>query len=528
MLIYRLVSSLCLLSLPLSAGQHFTTTLKEITDSYTIGSQNAKFIQDKLTQQLPEDGYAIQLKKIYESIGSLVPNPCIQGGIWLNENGKVLYRIEKGPLYLLDIESGKATEIVGHQKGSQYPYRLNNLDEVLYFKQTERGKWNVLVRGEKERTLLDLTKFNRLKDDSGPEYEEFLSAFNKKKDIRVEFNDLGHVLFAYGNSVTKTWFFTPERATSNLDNGNSSLDWILSSAPFSILGMTTQGDIFIKTIAVPEDMILYKAKDKSKIYFASEHGGINRFITNKRGSVVIPTPFPTFVSRDERDAHGKRIMRRAIGRDHLLKEGSKEVFPPHKFFAQDMNAMDQVIGFGITGKCDYDLGCTYDKAFIKAMKWDITTGLAVVETLGGRRSAALGVNTQGAIVGWAETPEGLIHAFLKMEETTVDIGAELPSESLALDINDEGWVLGIGKDAQGLFQTFLYHREKGLVNVAQQLQGQYPHSFSIPIGFNQKGQVVGVIFHPGENGTLRFPFTYNPANGNSAPLPHYSASEAGL
>jgi len=64
-------------------------------------------------------------------------------------------------------------------------------------------------------------------------------------------------------------------------------------------------------------------------------------------------------------------------------------------------------------------------------------------TLGGSSSAALGINSAGTIVGWADTASGSPHAFGYSAGVMTDLGAlEVGGSSYASDINDQGVAVG--------------------------------------------------------------------------------------
>ena len=76
-------------------------------------------------------------------------------------------------------------------------------------------------------------------------------------------------------------------------------------------------------------------------------------------------------------------------------------------------------------------------------------GIKDLGTLGGDDSIALGVNSSGQVVGWAETAGGMYRATLWANGKTTDINTLLPSDSgwqliVAGGINEKGQIAGYG------------------------------------------------------------------------------------
>jgi probable HAF family extracellular repeat protein len=88
-------------------------------------------------------------------------------------------------------------------------------------------------------------------------------------------------------------------------------------------------------------------------------------------------------------------------------------------------------------------------------------------TLGGLSSVALAVNEAGQVVGSADTPGGLRHAYIWDPATgeMTDLGTLPPySQSEANDINSAGEVVGIGTTTGNLSEGFLW-REGEMMNI---------------------------------------------------------------
>jgi len=77
-------------------------------------------------------------------------------------------------------------------------------------------------------------------------------------------------------------------------------------------------------------------------------------------------------------------------------------------------------------------------------------------TLGGRFTVAADINASGQVIGYSETTDGQVHAFLYANGTMQDLGTLGGTGSLANAINDAGQVTGFALTAQGESHAFLY------------------------------------------------------------------------
>jgi len=111
-------------------------------------------------------------------------------------------------------------------------------------------------------------------------------------------------------------------------------------------------------------------------------------------------------------------------------------------------------------------------------------------TLGGGSSVALGVNDKGQVVGSADTPQGLRHAYLWENGVMIDLGTlGFPAaQSEAWDINNQGVVVGIvgGGDIN---TSFIWQ------NGVQTVLGP-PNVPKSAYGINDAKQVVGIFVVP--------------------------------
>jgi len=124
--------------------------------------------------------------------------------------------------------------------------------------------------------------------------------------------------------------------------------------------------------------------------------------------------------------------------------------------------------------------------------------LADLGTLGGVFSAPTGINTSGQVVGYSETADGPLHAFLWSGGTMQDLGtpglsgtypgALGPPGSIATGINTSGQIVGysfLSLPNQLVPYAFLYSD-----GVATELSPLISRS-GIPLGINASGQIVG-------------------------------------
>lgn len=518
----RIVSQLGLMSMlaamPIAAVDDISGTIHHLSTPRRVGQDNANFFQDAFSQQLSEEmtgggSKKIYLENLYKNAHDLLPLATTRNGLWLNEQGKILYRVPKGVhcscLYLFDVNRGKHLEIARYHNykfDTLPPYRLNNKGDILYFEHSSLEDWNIYVKPLHNRRglLLDAKKFENIPNPNPIAFSEFLRHFGSEMEhsyfARVDFNDLGQALFSYGNPSHQAWLIDPNYATTQL--------WDL---PYHVVGLNQSGDVFLHSAGGLG--AVYHSSKRKLFPFDAPRTTHDHVIVNRLRSAVLPA-----------DPSADPLM----GWPHLYLAGDHvkalESFEGHKVTLQGLNDRAQAVGFGTLSL----MGPTYKPNYMKGVFYNTADGVKELEDFGNRRSAVFGINNAGIMAGFAEGIDGKIHAFLKTPKKLVNLGILFPDNSMALDINDQGWVVGAHKDEKGLLQGFLYHSEKGVVNIAQGLNEHYTTSFNIPIGFNQKGQVLGILFFIKEEKVYRLPFVFNPETGRAVHLPHYAPEEVKL
>jgi probable HAF family extracellular repeat protein len=111
-------------------------------------------------------------------------------------------------------------------------------------------------------------------------------------------------------------------------------------------------------------------------------------------------------------------------------------------------------------------------------------------TLGGTRSAALGINNAGHVVGSAETADGRTHAFLYVKSALIDLGTFGGDDSYAHRISDGGLIVGRASTKDGEFRPFV-SSATGVPFDLSQIDVRLKGTFSTAVDVNSAGLLVG-------------------------------------
>lgn len=120
-----------------------------------------------------------------------------------------------------------------------------------------------------------------------------------------------------------------------------------------------------------------------------------------------------------------------------------------------------------------------------AFLWDTLRYYRDLGTLGGRSSYAYAVNQMGMVVGYAETEQKGVHAFVYSGGQMRDLGTLGGAASYAYGLNDSGQVVGDAQTAEGLDRVFFYSDGKMIA------LGTLGGAESCAYGINNRGEVVG-------------------------------------
>jgi probable HAF family extracellular repeat protein len=147
-------------------------------------------------------------------------------------------------------------------------------------------------------------------------------------------------------------------------------------------------------------------------------------------------------------------------------------------FGQGINIAGEVVG------ASYSATTSRYSAFL----WTKGGGMQDLGTLGGSNSFAYGINNSGAVVGYADLPNGTTDAFLWTQaEGMEDLGNLGGGYAVALGIDDSGEVVGYSSVINGSYHAFTWTQAAGM----QDINRLNPATNSVASAINLSGQIAG-------------------------------------
>lgn len=174
-----------------------------------------------------------------------------------------------------------------------------------------------------------------------------------------------------------------------------------------------------------------------------------------------------------------------LGSDQHAFQWSRQwgIFDIDAFVGQHLNTCDLK---PCEGKNSHQASVGYygDPAAFHAFLWNAgSASIQDLGTLGGRTSVAIGINDAYEVVGGADLPSGLGHAFLWSPVSQMqDLDGSPDYASYAVAINNLHQVAGVRDHGQGVAVVFLWTPDAGLQELG--FQGR-------PYSINDNGEMVG-------------------------------------
>jgi probable HAF family extracellular repeat protein len=131
-----------------------------------------------------------------------------------------------------------------------------------------------------------------------------------------------------------------------------------------------------------------------------------------------------------------------------------------------------------------------------------TYSITDLGSLGGGRTAPMGINNRGDVVGFSNTAEGVTRGFLYRDGSIVDLGTLGGDESYAYRINDNGVIVGRAQDESGRFHAFVTTLSGGTLRLSA-LDARADGDYGAALGINTAGDVTGYYTTAGEHMSAR-------------------------
>ena len=123
-------------------------------------------------------------------------------------------------------------------------------------------------------------------------------------------------------------------------------------------------------------------------------------------------------------------------------------------------------------------------------------------SLGGTQTTPMSINNHGAIVGFADTVDGLTRAFLYRRGQFTDLGTLGGDDSFAYRVNDNGLIVGRAQDLSGRFRAFVTTLSGGTLEL-RALDARVDGEFGAAVGINSVGDVIGYYTTSGPHMSVR-------------------------
>jgi probable HAF family extracellular repeat protein len=137
----------------------------------------------------------------------------------------------------------------------------------------------------------------------------------------------------------------------------------------------------------------------------------------------------------------------------------------------------------VAGYCQQLPGNSPQRAFL----WTQATGMKDLGTLGGLSSQARGINSSGEVVGLADTPDNVIHAFYWTQNGGMQEIVTPGTASQAFAVNDSGEVAGAFFPSEA---AFVWTKAGGVKKINALLGKNSPWWVGGPYAINSSGQLA--------------------------------------
>lgn len=164
--------------------------------------------------------------------------------------------------------------------------------------------------------------------------------------------------------------------------------------------------------------------------------------------------------------------------------------------AVDINDVGQIAGTAqVSAGAECEQGGPITSG-CRAFRWDATSGMQALPTLGGDFAVATAINEIGHVAGFSTTATGEKHAFYWDGTAIHDVGTlPLGDQSVAWAANDRGRVVGVGSTRAGPsapleFHAFVWDYQTRRIRDLGTLGGTTSQALAV----NRRGEVAGYAY----------------------------------